>query len=52
VRTWLGVPLREGDSIVGVINLMRQEVRPCASKDDKAHLCGPIARASVLRSAT
>ena len=33
VRTWLGVPLRSGDSIVGVMNLMRQEMRPFSDRE-------------------
>jgi GAF domain len=28
IRTYLGVPLREGGAVVGIINLLRQEVRP------------------------
>ncbi len=28
IRTYLGVPLREGGTVVGIINLLRQEVRP------------------------
>ena len=33
VRTWLAVPLREGDSIIGIINVIRQEMRPFSEKE-------------------
>ena len=33
VRTYLGVPLHEGGAVVGIINLMRQEVRPFSERE-------------------
>ena len=33
IRTFLGVPLHEGDAVVGIINMMRQEVRPFSERE-------------------